>query len=125
MKKRALTVIKYITSILIIGILYGIFVMNTGIGLPCIFYQVTGLKCPGCGVSRMCLSLMKLDFKRAYHYNEVLFVLSPVLIIVFAYQICRYIRFDETKLTKVQSVIMYIMIALLIFWGVFRNIYKL
>ncbi|MDE7432393.1 MAG: DUF2752 domain-containing protein, partial [Lachnospiraceae bacterium] len=107
MKKRALTVFMYIISILVIGILYGIFVIKTGLGLPCIFHYVTGLKCPGCGVSRMCMSLMRFDIFSAYHYNRVLFILSPVLMIVFAYQIYKYVRYDETKLTKVQSAVIY------------------
>lgn len=125
MKKRALTVIKYISFIFIIGILYGVFVMNTGLGIPCIFNYISGLKCPGCGISRMCMALMRFDLESAFHYNMVLFILSPVLSLVFAYQIYRYIRFNETRLTKVQSAVIYIAIALLIFWGIFRNIYRL
>ncbi|MBQ3583692.1 MAG: DUF2752 domain-containing protein [Lachnospiraceae bacterium] len=121
MKQRAFTIFKYAISILVIGILYGIFVMNTGYGIPCMFRLVTGYQCPGCGISRMCMALMKLDFKAAYQYNPLLFLISPVLIIVFAYQIYRYIRYDETKSTKVQSAINIIVVALLILWGFVRN----
>ena len=99
--------------------------MNTGLGIPCIFNYISGLKCPGCGISRMCMALMRFDLESAFHYNMVLFILSPVLSLVFAYQIYRYIRFNETRLTKVQSAVIYIAIALLIFWGIFRNIYRL
>lgn len=73
----------------------------------------------------MCMSLMKFDIRNAYRYNRVLFILSPVLMIVFAYQIYKYVRYDETKLTKVQSAVIYAAIALLVFWGIFRNIYNL
>lgn len=122
MKKRALTVCRYIGVLLVTGILYGIFVMNTGIGIPCIFNLITGYECPGCGVTRMCMAIMRLDFKAAYNYNKMLFLLSPALIYVFASQIYRYVRFDKTKLTKVQSIIIYIIAALLVIWGIIRNL---
>lgn len=122
MKKRALTVCRYIGVLLVTGILYGIFVMNTSIGIPCIFNLITGYECPGCGVTRMCMAIMRLDFKAAYNYNKMLFLLSPALIYVFASQIYRYVRFDKTKLTKVQSVIIYIIAALLVIWGIIRNL---
>lgn len=122
MKERALRCFKYICIILIIGIAYGLFVMYTGIGIPCIFKLITGYECPGCGVSRMCMSLMKLDFKAAYNYNKVLFILSPFLILLFALNLYRYIRYNDSKMTKVQSTILYIAIALLLLWGIARNI---
>ncbi len=122
MKNRAIKVIKYILIILIIGITYGLFVMHTGIGFPCIINLITGYKCPGCGISRMCIALMKLDANTAYNYNKVLFLLLPVLLAVFAFQLYKYIRYDNLKLTKVQSAILYIAVALLIIWGIIRNI---
>lgn len=122
MKDRAVKVTKYILIVLIIGITYGIFVMHTGIGVPCIINLVTGYKCPGCGVSRMCMALMRLDVNAAYNYNKVLFLLLPVLSAVFTFQLYRYIRYNKTKLTKVQSAILYIALALLLIWGVIRNL---
>ena len=122
MKDRAIKVTKYILIILIIGILYGLFVMNTGIGVPCIINLITGYKCPGCGVSRMCMALMRLDVNAAYNYNKVLFLLLPVLLAVYTYQLYRYIRYNNNKLTKVQSAILYIAVALLLVWGIIRNL---
>ena len=122
MKNRAIKSFIIIGVLIIIGILYGLFVMYTGIGIPCLFHLLTGLSCPGCGVSRMCISLMKFDFKAAYNYNKMLFVLLPLLLVFFAYELYKYIRYDDTKLTKVQSAILYIVIALLLFWGIIRNL---
>ena len=39
------------------GLLYGIFVSYTGLAIPCLFRKVTGLLCPGCGVTGMCVAL--------------------------------------------------------------------
>ena len=40
-----------------------------GIGFPCLFYQITGWQCPGCGNSRAAMALLRLDFKGALGYN--------------------------------------------------------
>lgn len=40
-----------------------------GIGIPCLFYQVTGLQCPGCGNSRAVMALLRLDLAAALSYN--------------------------------------------------------
>lgn len=121
MKNRAIKVIKTFFIILTAGIAYGLFVMHTGVGIPCMINLITGYKCPGCGVSRMCMAFMRLDVNAAYHYNKVLFLLLPILLAVFSYQLYRYIRYNETKLTKVQLAILYIAVALLVIWGFVRN----
>jgi hypothetical protein len=121
MKNRAIKVIKSILKILLIGVIYGLFVLYTGIGIPCIIKLITGYKCPGCGISRMCLALMKLNTKSAYNYNKVLFLLLPILMAVFAFQLYRYIRYNDAKLTKVQTALLYIAVALLLIWGIIRN----
>lgn len=35
----------------------------------CSFKNLTGLPCPGCGMTRACLCLMRLDFAGAIYYN--------------------------------------------------------
>ena len=44
------------------GLLYGIFVSYTGLAIPCLFRKVTGLLCPGCGVTGMCVALVHLNW---------------------------------------------------------------
>lgn len=48
------------------GLLYGIFVSYTGLAIPCLFRKVTGLLCPGCGVTGMCVALLHLDWRGAF-----------------------------------------------------------
>lgn len=43
-----------------------------------------GVSCPGCGMMRACLSLIQLDFRAAFAYHPLVFVLVPaVLYILF------------------------------------------
>jgi hypothetical protein len=39
--------------------------------IPCIFLSITGVKCPGCGMTRAILSAMSLNFKEAFYYHKM------------------------------------------------------
>ena len=40
-----------------VGVLYAFLILHTPFRIPCLFREVTGLQCPGCGTSRMALAL--------------------------------------------------------------------
>ena len=44
-----------------LGAVYTAVIFVVGRGLYCPFWKLTGLLCPGCGVTRMCLALLRLD----------------------------------------------------------------
>ncbi len=50
-----------------------------GISLPCPFHFVTGLDCPGCGVTRMATALFHGDFRAAWQANPAILLALPVL----------------------------------------------
>ena len=54
---------------------YVIFVAVTGIKIPCFYLSNFGVECPGCGVTRMFVSMLHLDFVSAFWFNPVMFVL--------------------------------------------------
>lgn len=122
MKGRALKVIKCLITILIIGVCYGIFVIKTGLGIPCIFKLITGFKCPGCGITTMFTHLMQLDFLKAFESNKMLFILLPILLLVFNKYIYIFIKTGKRELSKGQSVVINISLVLLIAFGILRNI---
>ena len=121
-RQRLLRVILWTALLAGVGLLYGFFVSRTGIAIPCIFHLVTGLKCPGCGVTRMCVALMHLDFRSAYEYNQMIFILSPVLLFIFLTCVIGYIRNGHWETNRTQNVVLYVCIALLIGFGIARNI---
>ena len=104
-----------------IGALYALFVLVTGVGIPCPFHLITGLKCPGCGVSRMALSIIKLDFAAAFHYNAAIFCLLPLMAATAGRYAYVYIRYGRLK-DKAANISAYFMIAVLVVFGVLRNI---
>ena len=75
-------IIEIYAAVIIIGGLYALLLFTTDFSIPCYFHEVTGFDCPGCGTSRMALSLMRLDFRNAFHYNPVAFIVIPMWILI-------------------------------------------
>jgi hypothetical protein len=121
MTARKRKVLKLFTIAVAIGCMYTLFVKYTGFAIPCIFYVITDLKCPGCGVTRMCLSLLQLDFVTAFSYNQMLFMLMPVLIFLFGRYTFDYVKGGRWVLAKSSSALLYVCIGLLLLFAVYRN----
>ena len=47
----------------------------------CLFHQLTGLDCPGCGSLRSVRCLLHGNFVRAFEYNPLLYFLALALLI--------------------------------------------
>ena len=58
-----------------------VFVMNR-LGVTCLFKYLTGIDCPGCGLTRAALSLLKGDVRAAAGYNVMVFSL-PLLFVYY------------------------------------------
>ena len=101
------------------GILYLIWVRVTGRYLPCVFRTVTGLKCPGCGISHMMTALVRLDFAGAWAENPFLLVTLPFLgaEIIYAF-VCRR---RGQKMARWNEWLLIIYLAALIMFGILRN----
>ncbi|MCH5273787.1 MAG: DUF2752 domain-containing protein [Lachnospiraceae bacterium] len=122
MKKRAIKVTVFSVVLLLCGVLYGLFCMATGVAIPCVFYQVTGFSCPGCGVTRMCINILKGNIPEAVKCNPALFFCSIPLTYVLIDGMIRYIKTGTTRPRKWQEVLLCVMIAVLLVHGVLRNI---
>jgi len=122
--KRIKKVLTVSILLLTVGVIYTIVCFYTSFRVPCVFYLVTGLKCPGCGVTGMCLSLLKFDFQSAFLYNRVLFFMSPVGAVIAIHYIYRYIKYGDRMLTKPSRAVVIAMIIILLIFTVVRNILK-
>ena len=117
------TVVKYSV---VFGILlaYLIFVLCTGIGIPCVFSKITGFKCVGCGISRMFVSLARLDFVSAFKYNAFLFITGPFLIAYFACGEIKYVLYGNGRMGK-WEIFLWVELVLALAYGVLRNIFSI
>ncbi len=122
MRERRNKCIRISAVLLCVGCAYAAFCSLTGFGVPCLFHLFTGLNCPGCGVSRMLLSLLRLDFAAAFRYNAGLLCLSPLLLTLIVVWVCRYIRWGNRKPGRLLQAAELGFAALLVIWGAIRNL---
>lgn len=122
-KKRLKKTLKEVAVVILAGFLYYLFVRIRGKGFPCIFNELTGWLCPGCGASRMCMSLIRFDFASAFHYNPALLFILPILFTVLAVQKIRYIRTGDYRARLWENIVFAILGVLLVAFSVYRNIY--
>lgn len=87
--------------------------------LPCVFNLITGLNCPGCGISRMLVSFSQLEFLEGIKYNYFLAFTFPVVVIFIIYGGYFYVTNKKNKALEISLVIYLI---LFILWGIVRNI---
>ena len=114
--------LKLLLAVVFVGICYYIWILLTGLKIPCIFNELTGFLCPGCGITRMFMALFRLDFKSAFAYNKAMFFILPVFSAVYLFETYRYVKSGETKNTVVSEIVMAgCGIGLLVF-GIIRNI---
>ena len=119
---RLKSVSKSAAIILAIGIAYYLFVKITHLGIPCVFNLITGLHCPGCGISRMFISLASFNFKAAFQYNAYVMSVGPIAAIFVLRHYIKYILNGTQKSDKFETVLLIIALILAIAVGVLRNI---
>ena len=121
MKKRLIRVVRRYGVLLFVGLAYYVFVSLTNVGIPCPVRLITGLQCPGCGISRMLMSLVRLDLKAAFQYNPVVLLTMPIILFCVIRSDIDYIRTGRNSLDRYQPVWIAELVILLIF-GIIRNI---
>ena len=84
-------VIVGIVGYYIVGLSLYIFA-EIDILIPCIWYTLFDIKCPGCGLTRAFMLLLQFDFTGAWASNPLIFIVFPGLTF--------YIIKDFTKFVK-------------------------
>ena len=117
---------KLILSLLIIIIMLIFFLYlnkNYGFYIPCLFHKLTNLYCPGCGITRSIVSLLKGNISEAFKYNQLVFILLPFLTIYFIYKIYLYLTNSQDKIIKkIPNITWIILLIITILFGILRNI---
>ena len=112
---------KIIIALILFLLLIGYLILGNyfHIYIDCPIKKITGWYCPGCGITRMLLSLLKLDFYQAFRYNPLLFITLPVFLFFIGEAI---LTKKEPLYNKVPDKIWTVVIVLFIGYGVLRNI---
>ena len=107
----------------VVILIYYFMLVHFNLGVPCLFHKITGLLCPGCGITRMILAIMRLDFKSAYQYNQVIFVSSPFIIYLCIRLYISWLISRPYILSLVEKVLVYVFIIVLLIFGIYRNLF--
>jgi hypothetical protein len=54
-------------------------------GWPCVWKSSTGFECLGCGFTRSCGAMARLEWKAAFTLNPLVYLIVPVLILKLAF----------------------------------------
>ncbi len=120
-KRRLRRVIVLWCGLLLLGLVYALFASRFG-GIPCVFRLVTGRKCPGCGVTHMCLALLRGDLRGAFRENAALLCLFPLLAGLLIHQSVRYVRYGSLRLLPWEEKLAWGMTVVLLLFGIGRNL---
>lgn len=121
-KKRLLKFAASALGIFAAGLLYAFFISRTGQSVPCIFRAVTGLKCPGCGSTGLCMSLLRFDIRSAWEHNRAITAMLPLGAAVAGDMSLRYILYGDKRPDRFSSAAMWFISAVLVIFGMVRNL---
>lgn len=99
---------------------YYVFTQLTGLSLPCVFFEITGLKCPGCGLTAMCTALAHFRFAEAFRANPLMFCLAPLLCITLAVKLIFDPKWLDTK-SKPYNIAAWTLLGIVIVYWAARN----
>lgn len=114
------TKIKIVSFLLFLVCIYFILeiLMSNNIHFDCLILKYTGYYCPGCGISRMILSLFRGQFYQAFRWNPLLFISLIIVIIYLLLSI--FIKIKISDKNKLRIMISYLIIVIL--FAILRNI---
>ncbi len=109
-------------ALLGLGLIYAAVNTRLGLYVPCLFRAATGWKCPGCGVTSLCLALLRLDLPAAWAANPVLLLLLPAIALLTARTAVRYVREGSNPLPPWEERLAWGLVIVLVLWGIARNL---
>jgi hypothetical protein len=88
--------------------------------VKCQVKELTGLSCPGCGMTRLVLALADGNYYQAFRYNPFFFVTLPVLILVYLWECIVYVKEQMLSLWLDKFLIGYAVCEIV--FGLVRNL---
>ncbi|MES2981419.1 MAG: DUF2752 domain-containing protein [Verrucomicrobiota bacterium] len=121
-KDRALLVL-----LVVLGLVFAAYKLSQDGGagwMPgCYFRKLTDLECPGCGMTRATYAILHGRFAEAFRLNPVGIILFPLAMIGLGLEVLGWVRgkavCSRLSVGKWGSIII---AAILIIWGVVRNL---
>ena len=65
----------------------------------CLFRNLFGIECYGCGITKAIIASLQLDFIRAFQYNKLIVIVMPLIVYVWGREIIKCVRIVKNKKT--------------------------
>jgi len=111
----------WIIALLMLAILYVHFSSKYNLGIPCMFYKISGLYCSGCGLTRAAGAMLRLDFYQAFKYNALSVILFPLLLIFIVITIWEHVFDKSSFISKIPISVWGFTLSIVCIYGVIRN----
>jgi hypothetical protein len=118
--KLLIATVAAVTAVAI-AVLYFFNPATAGFYPPCAFRAMTGLLCAGCGATRAMHQLLHGNLTEALRLNAMFVIATPVLFAGGAAEAWRALRGDASVVAT-RPWIGWAIVALLVGWGVARNV---
>ena len=66
-----------------------LYIVLFAVGIGCPIKYLTGVSCPGCGMTRACISALRFDFLQAFEYHPLWFAVLPIAILLVFFRVKR------------------------------------
>lgn len=100
-----------------IAVLYGIDPTRHALTPPCPYLTLTGLACPGCGLTRAVHFLLHGDLGRAFAFNPWAFLSAPALLVFVLLPTVA----DPARTVRARTGISWMMLVLTVGFWIWRN----
>lgn len=78
-----------------LGIAIGLYLFtDIHILIPCLWKSISGSDCPGCGLTRAFIALLRMEWQEAWLENPLIYMLVPLLTVLILRD---FIRFREVQ----------------------------
>ncbi|MBK7866449.1 MAG: DUF2752 domain-containing protein [Ignavibacteriales bacterium] len=74
---------SYFAIGIVVQIIFGLDILP-----PCLFTTLFDISCPGCGITRASVHLVKFEFSSAWHTNPFIYLIAPF----FLMEVFRFLR---------------------------------
>lgn len=120
-EERLKNVLRTISVIIVLAGIYYIAVSVMDRGIPCVFRLVTGLECPGCGMTRALRAAAQGDLAGAFRYNVLSVTLLPVFGLYLAGRTVRYVRTGRGDFHPAEIVFLLVCVGICAVYFLKRN----
>ena len=89
---------------------------------PCPIHRSLGILCPGCGGTRACIALLHGHLAQAWHFNALLLLLAPLLLLYAAVVLYRLWRGRGNLFPSAPASVTYTLLAAAAIFTLARNL---